>query len=153
MDREVILLIGSNIQPRENIARVLAMLKDKFDIVGQSSIWETDPVESRGDSYLNLAIAIRTHLQNDLLRQSLRDLETALGRQRVSDKYAPRTMDLDIILDDGQVMDDKLWQYSFVAVPVSQLASELIEPSSGKELSVIAKELENKSRIVELPSL
>ncbi len=40
---------------------------------------------------------------------------------RTKDKYAPRTIDLDIILFDGRLLDPSLWLQAHRAVPVADL--------------------------------
>ena len=152
MNRELILLIGSNIQPEKNIARALDLLRRQFTINRQSSIWETEPYHSLGDNFLNLAISIKTDMSRENLRSLLRKIEADLERVRTEDKFAPRTMDIDIILDGELVVDEKLWIFGFVAVPVSQLEPNLVSPTTRLTLQQIARKLIKKSRIVEYPA-
>jgi 2-amino-4-hydroxy-6-hydroxymethyldihydropteridine diphosphokinase len=152
MNRELILLIGSNIQPEKNIARALDLLRRQFTINRQSSIWETEPYHSLGDNFLNLAISIKTDMSRENLRSLLRKIEADLERVRTEDKFAPRTMDIDIILDGELVVDEKLWKFGFVAVPVSQLEPNLVSPTTRLTLQQIARKLIKKSRIVEYPA-
>lgn len=149
--RNIILLLGSNIHPENNITRALILLANKFPIFQLSSNWETEPVHSIGNNFNNLAISIRTKLDRESLRRELRQIETELGRIRTPDKYAPRTMDIDIIVDDGQVVDEKLWEFAFIAVPVSQIVPDLINPKTSEPLSRIAHLLKEKYHAIELP--
>jgi 2-amino-4-hydroxy-6-hydroxymethyldihydropteridine diphosphokinase len=147
--REVILLIGSNIAPLENITRVMAILKSSYTVNRYSSVWETEPYRTVGENFLNLAVSIQTALPEEDLRYQLREIESSLGRVRTADKYAPRTMDIDIILDNGVVHDDKLWLYDFVGVPISQLVPDFAQPVSGTPLSQIASRMKASTLIKE----
>jgi 2-amino-4-hydroxy-6-hydroxymethyldihydropteridine diphosphokinase len=153
MNREVILLLGSNILPEQNIAQAMDLLRRQFIIKRQSSVWETEPYHSKGNYYLNLALSIQTDMSRENLRNLLREIESDLGRIRTEDKFASRTMDIDIILDGMVIVDEKLWKFGFVAVPVSQLEPNLKSPKSNLTLVQIASKLISKSRIIEHPAL
>jgi 2-amino-4-hydroxy-6-hydroxymethyldihydropteridine diphosphokinase len=153
MDREVILLIGSNIEPEKNIPKALVLLRTRLVLLNISSYWETRPVGGNGQNYLNVSISARTDIPYDSLRfHVLREIETLLGRIRIEDKYAPRTMDIDVIVDNGQVMDEKLWDQAFIAVPVAQLCPDLVRPLDGQHLASLAYEFKKRSWIVEHPA-
>ncbi len=153
MDRSVVLLLGSNIHPEENITRAIQLIKRKYPIVSFSSIWVSHPEGGEGNDFHNLAIEIQTDQPiNDLKDRTLRSIETKLGRVRSEDKNAPRTMDIDIILNNDLVMDAKLWQYGFIAIPVSQIKPSIANPSTGETLDGFAKKLKRKSWMIELPA-
>lgn len=62
---------------------------------------------------------------------------------RSVDKFAPRTIDLDLILygtsvingPDLRLPDPSFYTYSFVAVPFLELAPDIVMPDTGKQLS------------------
>jgi 2-amino-4-hydroxy-6-hydroxymethyldihydropteridine diphosphokinase len=151
----VILLIGSNIHPRENIDRVLAIIRGKFHLSRISTIIETEPYRSSGENFLNLAVEITTTLSTEELKSILRQIECDLGRIRTEDKYAPRTIDLDITVYDGRPTDEELWSRVFVAIPVAELLPDLIQVESGQSIRNIADQLKSKSwmRVHPAPSL
>jgi dihydroneopterin aldolase/2-amino-4-hydroxy-6-hydroxymethyldihydropteridine diphosphokinase len=73
----------------------------------------------------------------------LRKIESQLGRIRTSDKFAPRTIDLDMILygtlvideADIKIPDPSIRLYPFVAVPLLELAPKLILPDTHTPLA------------------
>jgi 2-amino-4-hydroxy-6-hydroxymethyldihydropteridine diphosphokinase len=76
---------------------------------------------------LNLAIEIRSSLPPDALKELiLRKIEAHLGRKRTTDKNAPRTIDIDIIVVDGEVVDEHLWRYAHMAIPLAELLPDLL---------------------------
>jgi 2-amino-4-hydroxy-6-hydroxymethyldihydropteridine diphosphokinase len=121
-EHQACLLLGSNILPEQNLVRGVDLLRKKVKIVQISSVWETPAVGSPGPDFLNLALLITTTLAADEFKEKvLRPLETQLGRRRSVDKNAPRTIDVDIILFDGQLLDPNLWRYAHRAVPVAEI--------------------------------
>jgi 2-amino-4-hydroxy-6-hydroxymethyldihydropteridine diphosphokinase len=118
----VCLLLGSNIQPGENLARGLDLLRQKVKVARLSSVWETPPVGASGPNFLNLAVLIKTSMEaGELKEKILRPLETRLGRVRSADQNAPRPIDIDIVIFDGQLLDADLFRYAHRAVPVAEI--------------------------------
>jgi len=141
-----ILLLGSNIKPAENIRRALKILAAETCLAEQSRIWETEAVGSSGPNFLNTAVRIETDLAPEEIKSSLiHPIEDQLGRVRSADKNMPRTMDIDIILFDGCVMDENLWTKAFIALPVAELAPDLAHPATGERLMDAAARLKNSA--------
>jgi 2-amino-4-hydroxy-6-hydroxymethyldihydropteridine diphosphokinase len=119
---QVCLLLGSNIQPEKNIVLGVDLLREHVRVGRVSWVWETPPAESEGPNFLNLALLATTSLDAEELKtQVLRPLEARLGRVRSADKNAPRPIDYDIILYDGELLDPHLWDFAYRAVPVAEL--------------------------------
>lgn len=83
----------------------------------------------------------------------LRRLEQELGRVRTDDKNAPRPMDLDIIVYNGLVVEEALWERAYVALPVAELAPELIHPTTAESIWHCAKRLQKDTFAVIRPEL
>ncbi len=145
---EVSLLVGSNIAPEKNLTRAIQLLDEVFPIEKVSSVWETPAVGSSGPDFLNLAVLVRTSLDPQALKdQILRPIEARLGRVRTPDKFAPRTVDIDIITYDGQLLDENLWKYAYRAVPVSELLPWFHSEKSGETLHEAARRLSHTTPI------
>ena len=146
-EHQACLLLGSNIQPEKNLALGMDLLRQKVKVVRSSSVWESPSVGSLGPDFLNIAVMVITPLEAvELKEKVLRPLEGQLGRVRSQDKNAPRTIDLDIILFDGQLEDPGLFLYAHRAVPVAELLPEFPSPR-GRKLADIASELAKKTPI------
>ena len=144
---QVCLLLGSNIEPERNLPRVIELLRREVTILRSSSVWQTAAVGENGPDFLNMALLIATPLAAAELKEAiLRPLEARLGRMRTQDKYAPRTIDLDIILFDGQVVDADLFLYAHRAVPVSEIQPD-IRSTKGDRLEEVAQNLLETSQI------
>src|SRR5262245_11570250 len=93
------LALGSNIRPAENLRESVRMLAKFGTIRRVSRVWESPPVDGAVQPcYLNAAVLLETRLTARALRlEAIASVEAALGRVRVpGDKYAPRTIDIDI---------------------------------------------------------
>jgi len=141
-----IILIGSNISPEGNIILGIEKLSTWFPILAVSSTWETASIGAESPNFLNLAISIQTELNpEDLKFNVLRKIEQELGRVRTGDKYAPRSMDLDIIIYNGKVIDVDVWERAFIALPVAELTPGLVHPVTKDSIKVIAKRLQRET--------
>ena len=145
---EVYLGLGSNISPELNLPRALELLREDVELVKTSSIWETPPVGSTGPNFLNAAALIKTGLSEEALRsQVLKKIEAQLGRIRTPDQNAPRTIDLDILIFDGKIRDDQIWERAYLALPLSELNPGLTHPRSGESIQKVAQRLSQSNPI------
>ncbi len=105
---------------------------------------ETPPVGpgAQGD-YLNSAATVRTLLNARALLERLHSIERAHGRDRSrTHRWGPRTLDLDLIIFAAQVIDEpglhvphpRLAERAFVLVPLAEIASELVVPTTGRTI-------------------
>lgn len=137
----VCLLLGSNIEPEKNIPKAVTLLKEKVTILRVSSVWQSASVDCCYPDFLDLAVLILTPLgANQLKEKVLRTLETQMGRVRTQDKNASRPIDFDIILFDGELQDEDLWQHVHLAMPVSEIFPEY-RSTAGELLVHAAKRL------------
>ena len=94
-----------------------------------------------------MAVEIETEMNRDQLKQSMITcIEKTLLRIRTEDKNAPRTIDLDTIVFNGEVVDEDVWHKAFVGIPVSELSPELVNPDTGETLQVIAEKIKSSAK-------
>jgi 2-amino-4-hydroxy-6-hydroxymethyldihydropteridine diphosphokinase len=122
------------------------MLRNEFDIIKISSIIETASDGTAGPNFLNAAAGFQTFLTDEQLKNEiLRKIESQLGRIRTLDKNAPRTIDMDIVIFNGKVLDPKIWSRIYLAIPLSELIPDLINLESGQTLLQATQELKKRS--------
>jgi 2-amino-4-hydroxy-6-hydroxymethyldihydropteridine diphosphokinase len=139
---QVYLSLGSNIRPESNLPRAIDLLAEYGDIRKGSSAWESESVGSDGPNYLNACVLFMTLLRLDELKEKvIHPIEAKLGRQRSEDKYAPRTIDIDIILFDDQSCNDKFWKLAFVVIPLAEIYPKFRNPLTQENISETAKRL------------
>lgn len=136
------LSLGSNIQPEMNLVRAIELLRKYGRLERISSAWESESVGAPGPNYLNACVLLLTPLsQLALKEQALLPIETELGRQRTADKFAPRTIDIDIVLYDGISSDNKYWEQAFVVVPLAEIYPEYQNPIRAESIIKTATRL------------
>lgn len=100
--------------------------------------------------FLNGVSALQTKLAPRALKfDCLRTIEASLGRMRTADKFAARTIDLDIAVygdvtvreTDLIVPDPEIYERPFLAWPLYELAPALVLPDSGRALAEIVRSI------------
>lgn len=154
----VYISFGSNLGDREgNINRALKLIEEnsKIEILKVSLLYETEPVGYKDQPwFLNGALKIETNLSPEELLVTLQGIEERLGRRR-NFKDGPRTIDLDILLFNGQLIDTpklkiphpKMHLRNFVLVPLSEIAEGVIHPGLNKTIKELLLESPDKSRV------
>lgn len=136
------LSLGSNIQPEINLVRAIELLQRHGRVEKVSSAWESESVGAPGPNYLNACVLFVTPLEQVVLKeQGLLPIERELGRQRSGDRFAPRTMDIDIVLFDGQSGHDKYWEQPFVVIPLAEIHPNCTNPLTHEPLIETATRL------------
>jgi len=133
--------LGANLGDRQaDIRRACDLLRQTDGILSLklSSLHETEPVGGPPGQgpYLNAAARVETDLDASALLAVLLDIEARLGRQR-SEKWGPRTIDLDLLLFDDQVIDmpgltvphPRMHERRFVLEPLAEIAADVIHPA------------------------
>ena len=143
---KVVILMGSNISPADNLKKAYLLLCSQCTVTDISQVWENAAFGSPGPNFLNAAVSLVTsHSVAGLIDQVLHPIENQLGRIRTKDKNSPRAIDLDIIIFDNQALDQNLWSRLHIALPVSELLPDLVNPYNGKTLAEIARSLQESS--------
>ncbi len=146
----VVIGLGSNIEPHENLPRGLAALREAVEVMRVSRVYETEPVAAPGAPvFLNAAILARTLLPFAELKRAFRAIEADLGRVRdPNDKNAPRQIDIDLLTYGDEVVRDAegavlaphpdLERHAYVALPLLDLGGDLVHAVTGEALAAIA---------------
>jgi 2-amino-4-hydroxy-6-hydroxymethyldihydropteridine diphosphokinase len=138
--------LGSNLGDRQaEIQRAIVALGKHGRVEAVSGLYETLP-EGGADQpkYLNAAVRLQTQLSALALLAACLDIERAQGRIRpVTGAKAPRTIDLDVLLYEGDVISDpslrvphpRLLVRPFVRIPLAEVAPcGLRHPINGEPL-------------------
>ncbi len=123
---ECIIGIGSNIDPERSIQAALTTLQQETDVKGVSEWVKTTPIGIRNQNdFINGAIKIHTTLSQESFRRYLKNLEDKLGRDRSLPRFGPRIIDLDIVVWNGDIVDDDYYTRDFVRNAIDQLNSPI----------------------------
>ncbi|MGH8152745.1 MAG: 2-amino-4-hydroxy-6-hydroxymethyldihydropteridine diphosphokinase [Rhodanobacteraceae bacterium] len=137
----VYLSLGSNVEPGRHLRDALEALRGRFDGVVVSPVYRSDAVGFEGAPFLNCAVAFDSDVTHAELRDWLRKLEDASGRDRSLPRYANRTLDLDIALwcEEGVCHSDlarEEFDRAHVLAPLADIAPDLRGPFAGEILAV-----------------
>jgi 2-amino-4-hydroxy-6-hydroxymethyldihydropteridine diphosphokinase len=151
MSNRVYVSLGSNIGAEGNLRAAVRLLGERCRVVAVSRVYETVPVGlTEQANFLNAAVLVETELSAAQFKgEVLAGIEEALGRVRTADKNAPRTIDADIALfNDGvfelgkrRIPDPDIVRFPHVAVPLADIAPDLLHPETGERLADIAARL------------
>lgn len=156
MTELAILELGSNIDPERHLPAAIRAIKALGTIQGISKVYETEPFGPPGQpAFINAALALSTELQPLALRHALRQIETEQGRQRSSDRYAPRGIDLDICLFGDQIInneqlevpDPDIFERPYLARTIAELVPDQAHPISGEKMIQIADRLDPENSL------
>ncbi|MDQ7731779.1 2-amino-4-hydroxy-6-hydroxymethyldihydropteridine diphosphokinase [Halomonas sp. SpR1] len=127
---ECLISLGSNIEPDHYVVQALDIISRECNLLARSKTIRTRPVGYQHQpDFLNAALLVSTPLEREAFRAYLKGVEDRLGRVRGAIKSGPRTMDLDIVAWDGEVVDDGYYRHDYVKKPVDEVLA-----SSGRTL-------------------
>lgn len=143
MERTVVVGLGANLGDARRA--VLCAIDEIARLEGvrlssRSRLYRTRPVGGPPQAdYVNAAIALRTSLSPDELLARLQEIELRHGRQRGPERDAPRTLDLDILWIEGEVVREpllevphpRLAERAFALIPLLEVAEGARDPVSG----------------------
>jgi 2-amino-4-hydroxy-6-hydroxymethyldihydropteridine diphosphokinase len=151
---EAYLNIGSNIEPEYHLQEAIRLLREQGEVEAVSNAWASHAFGSNGPDFLNACILFLTHLTPQRLKQEIiRPIEARLGRIRSADKFAPRTIDIDIILFDDEPFGGEFWSNAFVVVPLAELLPEFHHPFNYEKLAKVAEHMRRQTWIVARPEV
>jgi 2-amino-4-hydroxy-6-hydroxymethyldihydropteridine diphosphokinase len=148
----VFIALGSNIDPERNLQQALDRLKESCTMLAVSSVYQSPAFgfENQSD-FLDIAVRLSTALDPASFKMQVLDrIEKQLGRDRSSQqsKFGPLPIDIDILLWGDQVLtygekpwhvpDKSILKYAAVALPLAEIAGDLIHPEAGITLRQIA---------------
>jgi 2-amino-4-hydroxy-6-hydroxymethyldihydropteridine diphosphokinase len=147
--------VGANTAPEENIREALRRLAQSVRLVSISTFYQTPAIDRPEEpDFYNGVVAIDTDLPPGKLKcEVLHPIEAALGRRRTADKYASRTIDLDLLLYGDFVLssteltlpDPDILKRAFIAVPLYEISPALVLPGSRLPIRQIAEQFATQS--------
>jgi 2-amino-4-hydroxy-6-hydroxymethyldihydropteridine diphosphokinase len=138
----IYLSLGSNINPEHYIPMAINCLRENVEVIQTSSAWQTHPIGSSGSDFINAIVEVNTTLSPQELKEKIiHYIESQLGRIRTANKYADRTIDIDILVVDNKVIDNDIWTYAHLAVPFAEINPEFKHKEKGETINQIAQYL------------
>jgi 2-amino-4-hydroxy-6-hydroxymethyldihydropteridine diphosphokinase len=139
----VLVAAGSNIEPVANLRRALDALVHHYPRLRCSRAYRNAAVGFEGEDFVNLVVGFATDDDVRTVLARLHEVEAACGRDRHAPKWAPRAMDLDVLLYGDRVCDEPdlvlprpdLVRRAYMLGPAAELAPDTVHPTLGVTLA------------------
>ncbi|MFL6596025.1 MAG: 2-amino-4-hydroxy-6-hydroxymethyldihydropteridine diphosphokinase [Chthoniobacterales bacterium] len=154
--------LGSNLgDRRENLKRALEHIRSMAMArppILVSSIYETEPVDCAPDAplFLNAVVEIDYLEQPMHLLTCLGEIEDSLGRPRIHDRNAPRTIDLDLLYFGNvmlsivhlQLPHPRMYQRRFVLEPLAEIRPDFVPAGKAQDVATLLRNLPETTPLV-----
>jgi len=145
--RKVYVAAGSNIDPERRMVQAAGLLLAAFPGARFSACYRNPAVGFSGDDFFNAVAELPTAQSLPQLLQTLHDIEARCGRGRDDPKWAPRAMDLDLLLDgerlysapDCKLPRPDLLRRAYMLLPMAELAGDVRHPLEQRSLGELAR--------------
>lgn len=155
--------IGSNVEPERRVRDAVQGLRQRFGALQLSPVYRNPAVGFKGDDFLNLVVAFASEESAAGVHAALDDIERQCGRIRGGPRFAPRTLDLDLLLYGDLISATpvrlprpEILKYAYVLKPLTDLAPEQRHPLSGRTFAAHWREFNTADQplvAVTLPGL
>lgn len=122
----VIVGLGSNIEPEINIPKVYKILAQHYRVIAESTFTTTKSIGAiQQADFVNGTVFLETKLTCGQFKEALKEIESGLGRNKDHDQCAPRTIDLDIVVWNENIVDQDFYDRDYLKRSVLELVPDL----------------------------
>jgi 2-amino-4-hydroxy-6-hydroxymethyldihydropteridine diphosphokinase len=139
----VYLGLGSNVDPEKNLRLGVNELRRRYGDLAISSTYRNAAVGFEGDDFWNLVVGFESEDGAASIQDEIEIIHGLAGRQRGTDRYSSRPLDIDLLLYGDLVIDEPpvhvprsdVLTYNFVLRPLAELAPDLNHPETGRAMA------------------
>jgi len=154
---EVYVAAGSNIDPLMNLRTALSALKRRIGSFSQSRAYRNASQGFEGPEFVNLVIGFETELTLTEVLSILQAVEGLCGRPRKAPKFAPRSLDLDLLLYGDTVCATPavtlprpdLVKRAYMLGPLAEIAPNLVHPTLKQTIGELWKSFDQAAHRME----
>ncbi|HEV2229619.1 MAG TPA: 2-amino-4-hydroxy-6-hydroxymethyldihydropteridine diphosphokinase [Steroidobacteraceae bacterium] len=154
---EVYVAAGSNVEPERRMQQAVAELAREFPGARFSSWYRNRAAGFEGDDFINLVAGFGTALPAHALLERLHAIEERCGRPRDAPRWAPRSMDLDVLLYGDLVCEEPglklprpdLLERAYMLGPLAELAPQLMHPTAGLSVGELWRRFDRQAHPLE----
>ena len=152
---------GSNLEPEKNLVLAARALKARHPGTRFSRCYRNAAIGFEGPDFINFVAELPVAGDPALLKGELECVETQCGRLRDAPKWAPRAMDLDILLFGDVVQDTPglvlprpdLLRWGFMLGPLAELAPQLVHPVERKTMAELWQAFDRAAHPLQIEAL
>lgn len=156
----VYISLGTNIEKEKNTFLGLDALQSQFGNLILSSLFESEAIGFNGDPFYNMVVGFHTEQSVAEVVIALKTIEKENGRTVNAEKFSARTLDLDILLYDDQVLEQpasipraEICYNAFVLWPLAEIAGELIHPTRNISINAMWQAFDKSSQVLKIVPL
>lgn len=139
---DVYVAAGSNVRPRTHLRRAIGLLRERWPGLAVSQAYANPAVGFQGDEFINLVMRLPATEPLPRVLEMLHAVEAECGRERAAPRWAPRSMDLDVLLYGDAVGEfpgavlprPDLTRRAYMLRPLAELAPDLAHPTLGRTM-------------------
>jgi 2-amino-4-hydroxy-6-hydroxymethyldihydropteridine diphosphokinase len=143
---------GSNLNAEVNLRRAARELAKTYPGTRFSHCYRNASVGFDGPDFINFAAAIPVHGVAGL-RAELKRIEALCGRPEQAPRWAPRAMDLDVLLFGDLVGDvdglrlprPDLLRWAFMLGPLAEIAPDIVHPTKKQTLAELWRAFDQRA--------
>jgi 2-amino-4-hydroxy-6-hydroxymethyldihydropteridine diphosphokinase len=148
---------GSNVAPERHLAQALRELRAQFPGLRVSRAYRNRAVGFAGEDFINLVAGFDTELPLHALLERLRAIEEHCGRPRAAPRWAPRSMDLDVLLYGALVCAEPelklprpdLLRRAYMLGPLAELAPQVMHPTEQRTIGELWQAFDQQAHRLE----
>lgn len=145
--------LGSNVDAIEHVRQAAALLRGLHTDARFSACYRNVAVGFHGADFINAVAVFATAQTLPALVAELHTVEERCGRRRDDPKWAPRAMDLDVLLLGDRIEHGPgyhlpradLLRRAYMLGPAAELAPQLIHPQARRPLRDLWRELQPRT--------
>ena len=153
----VYVAIGGNVEPERWFPLAARELRRRFPGAHFSSCYRNPAFGFVGADFHNAVAGFDTEATVEQVLAHCHDIEALCGRQRDDPKWAPRVMDIDLLLYGERVADTAAYRLPrpdllrrcYMLRPLAEIAGGLYHPLSGREIADHWRELAREPHTLE----
>lgn len=157
----VYLAIGGNVEPERQLLHAAAQLRRRFPGIHFSPCYQNPAFGFEGADFYNVAAGFESDATALAIVAQLHEIESLCGRRRDDPKWAPRAMDIDLLLYGATIADTAtyrlprpdLLRHSYMLKPLADIAPGLQHPITGRTMADHWQELEREPHALRQLSL
>lgn len=133
----ILISLGSNVDREYYTQAGITALTERLTDIHLSSTYESEAVGFSGAAFYNLVMSAYTDMSIAEVVRFFKDIEHKNGRTRADIKFAPRTLDIDLLTYDDVVCVEpvvlprpEIEYHAFVLAPLAELLPNKLHPST-----------------------
>jgi 2-amino-4-hydroxy-6-hydroxymethyldihydropteridine diphosphokinase len=136
---------GSNLDAEKHLRQAARALRERYPGTRFSRVYRNPAIGFEGPDFLNFVAELPVAGEPAALKAELERIEGLCGRERDAPRWAPRAMDLDILLFGERVLDQpglvlprpQLLKWAFMLGPLAELAPDTRHPVAGATIGAL----------------